>query len=136
VAAEAAANPDWNEPKRIEPNRAREVELREEQLGAPNSSTNPDLGSTTKRRRIEEVVVAAGGFVAGQRRIFPNRGIPCPRLFFSRSKIGLRVFARNYTHTNKYKYREIREQKEEGKMAEEGISVHEKEWRGEKERRE
>jgi hypothetical protein len=60
VAAEAAANPDWNEPKRIEPNRAREVELREEQLGAPNSSTNPDLGSTTKRRRIEEVVVAAG----------------------------------------------------------------------------
>jgi hypothetical protein len=48
----------------------------------------------------------------------------------------VRVFARNYTHTNKYKYREIREQKEEGKMAEEGISVHEKEWRGEKERRE
>jgi len=46
----------------------------------------------------------------------------------------VRVFARNYTHTNKYKYREIREQKEEGKRPEEGISVHEKEWRGEKER--
>ena len=35
--------------ERIEPNRAREVELREEQLSAPDSSTNPE-GKANQRR--------------------------------------------------------------------------------------
>lgn len=159
MAAEAA-NPDRNEPKRIEPNRAREVELREGQLGAPNSSTNPDLGCT-KRTRIEAVVVAgAGDLRAGSGESFLIGGFLAPSPFFPFDKIGVRVFARNCTRTrtNEYvnstggtglklklkslaigvhyrtkkKWRKGKESR--AGRQEEGIFVHAKEWRGGKER--
>lgn len=52
------------------------------------------------------VVVAGGGFEGGERRIFPNRGIPCRRLFFFcfrcfRKSACVYYLHGNYTHTNR-----------------------------------
>jgi hypothetical protein len=68
--------------------------------------------------------VAGGGFEGGERRIFPNRGIPCRRLFFFLlSKIGVRVFARKL-HAHEQNYRRRKGKGELNREAEEGISVH------------
>lgn len=76
VAAEAAATKprlERTETNRTESNRAREVELREEQLGAPNSSTNPSVGES---RRV--VVAGAGDLRPGSGESFLIGGFLCP----------------------------------------------------------
>ena len=101
--------------ERIEPNRAREVESREEQLSAPNSSTNPDLG---KRRGIEgrRSWLPLRDLRPGSEESFLIGGFLALRLLLFFRKSACVYLHANYTHTNKYKYRgDIRGQKGERK---------------------